>query len=240
MDILENVNELSNKINNLKLNIKNMQENFLDSKIGQLANDAIDTGLKYLLPDFLEEDVIEVKNVLMNEGLTEGINKAVENAIDLGKTAIGIFTGSFENVEQAEDALKEGGVVEGISDSLDYILEKLEKSKIISNNMSNLIKSGKDFIFDNLKENINDEFVSENKSINNIKNYINNWEKSYSEKDLNGIKNEYEKIEQEAKNIIPLENILSQINKIENVNELINNSDNFNFDNIYLDLAKVI
>ena len=48
MDILENINELGNKlINNEEL--KNIQEGFLQSKIGQIVNSAIDFGLNHLV-----------------------------------------------------------------------------------------------------------------------------------------------------------------------------------------------
>ena len=39
------------------------------------------------------------------------------------------------------------------------------------------------------------------------------------------------------KKVLPLEKIINNVNKIRNINELINNTENFDFNNMYLDLA---
>jgi len=240
MEILENINNIGDKLKNIDLNFSKIQENFLESKIGQIANSALDVGLKRILPDFLEDEVIEIKDTLLSEGLTEGVNKAIDSAIDLGKTAMGIFTGEFESIEQAKDALEKGGMLEGISDGLDYVLEKLEKSNIISSNISTLIKSGKELIINNIDSNVDIEFNDEIESLNKINNYIEKWEKSYSDKNIEELNKQYKNIQKEMKKIMPLEKILNNVKKIENINELINNSKDFNFDSVYLDLAKNI
>ena len=55
-------------------------------------------GLRYVLPDLIEEEVIDVKDSLIQNGLKEGLKTAVENTINIGKSAIGIVTGNFENI----------------------------------------------------------------------------------------------------------------------------------------------
>lgn len=239
MDILENINELGNKlINNEEL--KNIQEGFLQSKIGQIVNSAIDFGLKEILPDFVEDEVIEVKDALFTGGLKEGIDTAIENAINLGKNIVGIFNENFKNIDQVEKSLEKGEIIEGISDSIDFIVNKLEKSNIISTNISELIKNGKNLILGNVDSNIQNEFNSELKSLKKIEKYIKNWEKYYSEKNIEGLNTEFNKIKKQLKNIIPLENIINNVRKIENINQLIKNSDEFNFDEVYLNIAEKI
>lgn len=239
MDILENINELGNKlINNEEL--KNIQEGFLQSKIGQIVNSAIDFGLKEILPDFVEDEVIEVKDALFTGGLKEGIDTAIENAINLGKNIVGIFNENFKDIDQVEKSLEKGEVIEGISDSIDFIVNKLEKSNIISTNISELIKNGKNLILGNVDSTIQNEFNSELKSLKKIEKYIKNWEKYYSEKNIEGLNTEFNKIKKQLKNIIPLENIINNVRKIENINQLIKNSDEFNFDEVYLNIAEKI
>ena len=239
MDILENINELGNKlINNEEL--KNIQEGFLQSKIGQIVNSAIDFGLKEILPDFVEDEVIEVKDALFTGGLKEGIDTAIENAINLGKNRVGIFNENFKDIDQVEKSLEKGEIIEGISDSIDFIVNKLEKSNIISTNISELIKNGKNLILGNVDSNIQNEFNSELKSLKKIEKYIKNWEKYYSEKNIEGLNTEFNKIKKQLKNIIPLENIINNVRKIENINQLIKNSDEFNFDEVYLNIAEKI
>ena len=68
MEILENIKELGNKLEN-NLELKKLQDDFLKSNIGQIANIAIDLGLKALLPDKIENEVIEVKDALLTGGI---------------------------------------------------------------------------------------------------------------------------------------------------------------------------
>lgn len=239
MNILENINELGNKlINNEEL--KKLQDNFLESKMGQIANSAIDFGLREILPDFVEDEVIEVKDALIVGGIKEGISKAIENAIDLGKSILGIFDKNYVSIEQVGESLDKGELIDGISSSIDFVLDKVEDSKIISNNITSLIRNGKDFILGNINNDIKNEFSKEIESLKKIEKYINNWENYYAEKNINGLTKEFNKIEKQMKNIIPLENIVNNVKKIQNINELIKNTDDFNFDNIYLDLAEKI
>ena len=237
MEILENINELGNKLNN---NLENLQNNFLKTNIGQLANTAVDFGLKVLLPDFVENDVIEVKDAFITGGIEDALNKTLENAIELGKKALGINNSDFKSIVQAKDALKEGNYLEGISNTLNFVLEKLEKSNLISSNVSSLIKNGKDIILNNIDSNVENEFEQEIKALGKIEKYIANWEKFYSNKNIDGMNNELNKIEKQMKKILPIENIIKNVNKIENINNLINNSENFDFNNVYLELANQI
>lgn len=235
MELLDNLNEIGNKLRNI--NFSEIQNNFLDSTLGKITNFAIDEGLKSVLPDFLEDEIIEVKDELINNGLKEGIDTAIENAIKLGKATLGIFTGNFESVEQAHSAVKEGGLIDGLSKALDFTVNKLEDNNIISSNISDLILTGKNLILKNVNNNIEKEFLIETASVNKLEKYIDNWEKSYQNKDIEGMEKEYKKIKKEVDKILPLEKILNNIKKIENINGLIKNNENFNFDNTYLDLA---
>jgi len=240
MDILNNFNEIGNKLNNINLKIDQMQENFLQSKIGQVINSALDFGIKELMPDFMENEIIEVKDTIISEGFKEGVSKAIDSAIEIGKNAIGLFSNEFSSIEQAKEALKEGGIIDGISNGLDYVLEKLEKNDIISDNLVHIIKNGKNLLLNNFESDINQEFSKEINSLNKIEKYIKKWEKGYSNKDIDEVNKQYEKIQKEMKKILPLENIINNVKKIENINNLINNSKNFNFDSVYLDLAQKI
>ena len=69
---MENLN-----INNIELNkeIEKNQNNFLQTVLGKTINTAIDIGLRTILPDFIENQVIDLKNNLFNFGLKEGIKK---------------------------------------------------------------------------------------------------------------------------------------------------------------------
>lgn len=61
--------------NNLELNNKIVNENtqkiFLETTLGKTVNTAIDIGLRAILPDFVENEVIGIKNNLLNYGLKD-------------------------------------------------------------------------------------------------------------------------------------------------------------------------
>ena len=113
---------IDKNIENNDIEIK--QKNFLNTNIGNIVNTAIDVGLRFILPDFIEEQVIEIKNALIEGGIKEGVNTAIEEGINFGKSTIGIITGKFDNVEQMQNAVKAGGVIDGISNVIDAIVTK--------------------------------------------------------------------------------------------------------------------
>lgn len=236
MDILEKYNNLENELFN-KIDLEKIQNEFLNSKIGQIANIAVDVGLKAILPDFVENEVIDVKNALIEGGLKEGIDKAVESTIDIGKKALGLSDKDFKSIEQAKEALKRGDLVGGISNGIDVLINKLVNNKVISKDMANIVKSGKNVILDNVDKGTEKEFENELNELNKLETHIEKWENFYMNKDIKGLNKEYNKIEKIKEKILPLENIINNINKIENLNNLINNSENFDFDKVYLDLA---
>ena len=83
------------KNNNIELEQSNDQKSFLETTLGKTINGAIDLGLRWILPDFVENQIIDIKDALIQGGLKEGIDKAIDSAIDLGKSVTGIFTGNF-------------------------------------------------------------------------------------------------------------------------------------------------
>ena len=244
---MENI--LQEKINNLEKQELNQNElvtvenqnNFLNTTIGKVANVAIDLGLRWILPDFVENQVIEIKNSLISGGLKEGINKAIDSGIELGKTVTGIFTGKFENISQAQNAIKNGGIIDGISDALDSALNTTTKKGLIPNNVATLIRQGKNVILDNVSSNIETEFVSQLNNIEKIAKYENNWRNYYNEKDFEGMEREYQKIKDRIKEILPLETTIKQAREIENLHLIIkNNGHDFNLTNEQKELAGIL
>lgn len=86
MELMENNLQENNISNNIE--IEKEQNNFLETTLGKTINAGMDIGLRMLLPDLIENQVIEIKDTLLQEGLSEGIKKVVSSAIDLGKSAI--------------------------------------------------------------------------------------------------------------------------------------------------------
>ena len=230
--------ELENKISN-NLNIEKNENNFLNSTLGKIINNAIDVGLRYILPDLIEEEVIEVKDSLINSGLKEGIQTAVNNVVDLGKSALGIITGNFENISQIKKAVKEGGLIDTVSDVIDFATNKAQSSGIIDKNIGSIIKLGKNSILNNISSNIEKELSNQQNNIEKLEKYSENWKKYYENQDFDGMAKEYKKMREKLKEIIPIEETLRKARKIETLHNLIkNNGKNFNLSQEQLELVK--
>ena len=233
------INELE-KNKNLEKNIEQEknQKNFLETTLGKTINLAVDIGLRAVLPDFIEEQVINLKDNLLENGLKEGIKKTIDDAIDLGKSTIGIVTGDFENINQMQNAIKNGGIIDGISSLLDTVVNQLSKNNIINYNVANTILKGKDIILNNVETNIEKTFNNQIESIEKTNSYINTWKKFYNNKDFEGMEKEYSKLENELKNLVPLENLIKEARSVENLHNLIkNNGHNFNLTQEQIELS---
>ena len=224
----ETINQTLQINNQIKNNLEEKQNNFLDSILGKAINTALDVGIRAVLPDFVEDQVINIKNNLFKYGLKDGIKQTVDDAINLGKSAIGIVTGKFENTEQVQDAIKQGGVIDGVSTVLDYTIDKAQKKGKIKSTVADMLETGKDVILKNIENNIENTMKKQNTTETTINENMENWEKAYQEKDFKSMEKEYKKIEKEIKELIPLENTIKKAREIENIHNLIkNNGQNF-------------
>ena len=209
---------------NSNLEIEKEQKAFLESGIGKVINTAMDMGIRFLLPDFIENEVIEIKDTLVQEGFQEGIDKTIENAVDLGKSAIGIVTGEFENISQVQAAVEKGGIIETLSNVIDTVLDKCSQNNLLSPNIVNVIKQGKNIILDNVSSNIENMMTEQIKSVETIQTLSNNWRSDSMQKNFDGLAKEMQKFVKEMKKIIPLENLIKGAREIQNMHQLIKNN----------------
>lgn len=232
--------ETNNKIEikNDLLNEKN-QKNFLETTLGKTINTAIDIGIRAILPDFIDDQVINIKNNLLKNGLKEGISKTIDDTIEIGKSTIGIVTGNFENINQMQTAVKTGGIIDGISTLLDSVINKVQSKGLIDYNIAKTIKDGKNIILNNVESNIEKTFTDQIKSSEYTNKYISNWKNYYEEKNFEGMDREYKKIKKELKNLIPIEKTINEARTIENIHTLIkNNGQNFDLPKEVFELAE--
>lgn len=236
---LENNTDLQPNSNDLVTEEK--QNNFLESTIGKIVNSALDVGLRMLLPDFVEEGVIEIKDALFEGGLKEGVQTAVDSAINLGKSVLGIFTGKFDDISQARDAIKTGGVIDGISGVLDNVIDKTESTGLINSSVANIISNGKDAILNSVSTNIENEFMQQIDGAEKLAKYEDNWKEYFENKDFEGMEREYQKIKEKINELLPIENTLKEARAIENLHNLIkNNGQDFNLTDEQKKLANML
>ena len=215
------------------------QNSFLQTSLGKVINLGLDLGIRALLPDLIEDGVIEIKNAIFEGGFKEGIDTAIQSAIDFGKSVTGIFTGKFENISQVQTAVKNGGIIDGVSNVIDWALNKATENGKIPYTISNTIRQGKNVILNNVTKNIENEFEKQLDSIEKLDKYTNNWKNYYNEHDFEGMEREYGKIKEKLEDVLPTENTIKEVRKIENLHMLVkNNNGNFNLSKEEVELAQ--
>lgn len=240
MKELDFSSELNNNIEN-NINLEKKQNNFLQTNIGKIVNAGLDIGLRALLPDFIEDQIINVKDLILENGFKDGIKEAINSAIELGKSTKGIITGEFESVSQVQAIIKNGGLLDNVSDLINSVVNKVVSKGKISYSIGNIIKKGKNVILDNISKNLENEFESQLDSVEKISKYSNNWREYYNNKDFEGMEKEYNKIREKMKTIIPLENTIKEARTIENLHTLIKNNDHrFDLTEEQKELAKML
>ena len=235
---MENILNNNIEINN-NLELEKNQKNFLETTLGKTINTGIDIGIRSILPDFIEEQIIDLKDNLIKYGLKDGIKKSLDDAIDIGKSAIGIVSGNFENISQMQEAIKNGGIIDNISSLLDAIINKVQSNGLINSTVARTIKQGKNSILNNVEKNIENTFNNQIRALNYTEKYIENWKNYFENKNFNGMEKEYIKIKKEINNLAPIEKMINEARTIQNLHNLIkNNGQDFNLTQEQIELAK--
>ena len=235
---MENILNNNIEINN-NLELEKNQKNFLETTFGKTINTGIDIGIRAVLPDFIEEQIIDLKDNLIKYGLKDGIKKSIDDAINIGKSAIGIVSGNFENISQMQEAIKNGGIIDNISSLLDAIINKVQSNGLINSTVARTIKQGKNSILNNVEKNIENTFNNQIRALNYTEKYIENWKNYFENKNFNGMEKEYIKIKKEINNLAPIEKMINEARTIQNLHNLIkNNGQDFNLTQEQIELAK--
>lgn len=233
--------EIKENLNDKNIELEKEQTSFLESTIGKVINIGLDAGIKYLLPDLIEDEVINVKDTIMENGLKEGINTAIDSALNLGKSFLGIITGKFENVNQIQKAVENGGIIDSLSGIFDNALNKINEKGKINENIINVIKEGKNIILDNISANIEDKLEQENNKLNKFENNINDWKEAFNNQDFNKMEEKMKTIKEGLNQIIPIENIIKEARLIESIhNKIEANNKNFNISELEMEAAKAL
>jgi len=222
MELLELNNTLDN---NLNIDIANRQKSFLETNIGKVVDSAVDLGIRTVLPNLIEDQVIDIKNIILDQGFKEGLSEIINTGLDFGKSAIGVITGNFENVNQIQMAVKKGGIIDSISRLLDFSINLANKSNLINHDVAAVIKSGKDTIMENITLKVEGELTAQIKEIEKLEKYCQDWQEAFENKDMTEMNKIYKNIQKHEKEILPIERVINNIRKIDNIQELMKNKE---------------
>lgn len=217
-----------------------MQKEFLETDLGQTINGVVDIGISSLFPNYISEDIIEVKDAIITDGFKCGIQTAISNVIDCGKNIQSVFTGKFDNVSQIREVLEKGGLIDSISEILDSAINLAKNNKIIKSKTATAIRKEKNTILKNIKNSVDNNLEEQAETIEKINKYIENWKENFTNEDFNSMEKEYKKINKALEGILPIKNTLEKVEKLQTMHELIkNNGQNFNLSNEEIELIKL-
>lgn len=223
---------------NIDQNLEREQNNFLESTFGKVINSAIDVGIKAILPDLIEDDVINIKDCILENGFSDGIREVINSAINTGKSAIGLFTGEFENISQIEMAVKKGGLLDKTSKLLDIAINLANQKNLINKDVTSIIKTGKNSIINSIGDKIEKNLTNQIKSIENIEKYCDKWNEALEMKDLSQMESAIKNIDKNLEKVVPLENIINKARTIENLHSIIKNTGSFDLSEETIQLAQ--
>ncbi|MCI8965680.1 MAG: hypothetical protein HFJ43_04985 [Clostridia bacterium] len=135
---------------------------------------------------------------------------------------------------------KNGGILDFISFIVDKGISSLNKYTDIDSNVLNLISSSKNLLIEQISSNIEDQFGRQLENMEKLEKYCDKWKNAYSNKNIEEMNKEYKKIKICENKVIQIKQVLDKVKVIENINSIINNSNNFNLTSDELELAKKI
>ena len=223
-NITQNQNQNRQETRENSLALVQEQNRFFDSRFGQAIDRGIDLGIRAIFPDFLEQSVINVKNTLIQEGLREGINKAVSEAVNMGRRAIDAVRGVFRSGNDARSAVEQGDLIGNVSKEIDEVVGKLGNHTVEGIHIGNRLAQGKEMMLELVRRNIDSSLSMQNELSNEMDGRITNWNSAFENEDFSRMQGEYEIITEIASNLMPTERLQSDLRKLENIHNLIKNN----------------
>ena len=190
--------------------------------------------------DFKHKEVINIKDAIIEGGLKEGFEELKNSGNTLKSSIQGLISGEFKSIEEMKLVTKNGGILDCISFIIDKGISTLSKYTNIDPTVLNILDSSKDLLVDQVSNDIEDKFGKQLEYLEKLENYCDKWKNAYNEKDIEQMNKQYKRIKSYEGKVIQITQILDKVKTIENINSLVNNSNNFKLSSDELELAKKI
>lgn len=192
-------------------------------------NFGVDLGLKALLPDLIEDQVIDIKNSILEGGFKEGVNTLVKKVDEFKNSITGIFTGNFNNIEEIHTATKQGGIIKTVSKGLSKGIDAGVKSGAIPKSVGSIIKAGKTTILNEFNSSLESQMKKEIKKFDTLNDLDKKWYDALDKRDFDKMTKYTEKISELSKDLVKFSNIIEETKKIEELHTFIKENNSFDF-----------
>ena len=230
LDLISEKNLNNQLTNDIKTNeiIKN-QNDFIGNMFKNAINFGVDLGLKSLLPDLIEDQVIDIKNSILEGGFKEGVDTLMKKVNEFKNSITGIFTGNFNNIQEINTATKQGGIIKTVSKGLSKGIDAGVKSGIIPKSIGGILKAGKKTMLNEFSNSLESQIRKEIQKFDTLNDLNKKWYDALDQRDFDKMTKYTEKISALSKDLVKFSNIINETKKIEELHNFIKENNSFDF-----------
>lgn len=230
LDLISEKNLNNQLTNDMKNNeISKNQNDFIGNMFKNAINFGVDLGLKSLLPDLIEDQVIDIKNSILEGGFKEGVNTLMKKVNEFKNSITGIFTGNFNNIEEIHTATKQGGIIKTVSKGLSKGIDAGVKSGAIPKSIGGILKAGKTTMLNEFSNSLESQMRKEIQKFDILNDLNKKWYDALDQRDFDKMTKYTEKISVLSKDLVKFSNIIEETKKIEELHNFIKENNSFDF-----------